>query len=124
MTIRTDLALAVSKLSGPEALLRASQEARMQASTALQRVFEEAEKGGSAALDPGAFPLTEHRLAHRPGRPPRIDSDPDLQAFIAARIDRMTFVQIAEAIAGHFPPARRVGKSAIHAWWRRSKSRK
>jgi hypothetical protein len=124
MTIRTELALAVRKLSELEALLRTSQEARTQASAALQRVFEEAEKGGSAALDPGAFPLTEHRLAHRPGRPPRIDSDPELQAFIAARIDRMTFVQIAEAIAGHFPSSRRVGKSAIHAWWQRNKRRK
>jgi len=33
----------------------------------------------------------------------------------------MTFVQIAEAVADHFPPARRVGKSAIHAWWQRNK---
>ena len=50
------------------------------------------------------------------GRVPKIDGDPELQAFILARIDRMTYVQLAEDVAEHFPEPRRIGKSAIHAW--------
>ena len=49
-------------------------------------------------------------MAFRPGRPPKIDNDPALLAFAAARI--------AEDVARHFPPERRAGKSAIHQWWR------
>lgn len=66
---------------------------------------------------------TEHRRKHRPGTVPRIDSDPELEAFIRARIDRLTFVEIAAQVAQTFPKARRVGKSAIHAWWARQKPR-
>lgn len=63
---------------------------------------------------------SEHRRAHRPGPPPRIDSDPELRAFIRARIDRMTFTALADEIARTFPPERRVGKSALHAWWQKN----
>jgi hypothetical protein len=66
---------------------------------------------------------SEHRREHRPGVQRRIDADPELQAFIRARIDRLTFVEIADEVAGHFPPARRVRRSAIHAWWKRGTSR-
>ncbi|MFV0408973.1 MAG: hypothetical protein ACK5LJ_04500 [Paracoccus sp. (in: a-proteobacteria)] len=51
--------------------------------------------------------------------PPKIQSDPELQTFIAARIDRMTFTEIAAEVARQFPPARRVGKTAIHDWWKK-----
>lgn len=64
-------------------------------------------------------PTSEHRRAHRAGHAPKIDSDPELQAFIRARIDRLTFEQIASDVKAHFPPERGVGKSAIHAWWKR-----
>lgn len=47
----------------------------------------------------------------------------ELQAFIRARIDRLTFVEIADEVAAHFPLARRVRRSAIHAWWKRETSR-
>lgn len=69
-------------------------------------------------------PPTEHRRRHRPGRPAKIDTDPELAAFIAARIDRLTFEEIADAVAEAFPPARRVRKSAIHAWWQRQQERR
>jgi hypothetical protein len=62
-------------------------------------------------------PACAHRRAHRPGRPRKIDSDTELRAFIEARIDRMTFVDLEAEIAKNFPPDRRVRKSAIHAWW-------
>ncbi|KHQ53004.1 hypothetical protein [Mameliella alba] len=58
-----------------------------------------------------------HRRAHRPGRPAKIDTDAELRAFILARIDALTFPQLEAEVAKAFPPARRVRKSAIHAWW-------
>lgn len=64
---------------------------------------------------------TEHRRMHRPGTVPKIDSDPELAAFIRARIDRLTFVEIAAQVAEVFPETRRVGKSTIHAWWSKQK---
>lgn len=65
------------------------------------------------------LPENEHLAAHRPGRPPKITTDPELQSFIAARATRMTFQQLATEVAEHFPKERRVGKSAIHAWWQK-----
>lgn len=121
MTLRANLDLAVLKMAETETLLRAAQVSQTQALNALQRAVKRAEKTGLDRLSPAEFPATEHRRAHRPGRPPKIETDPEIQAFIAARIDRMTFVQIATAIAEHFPPARQVRKSAIHAWWQRNK---
>ena len=70
------------------------------------------------------IPITEHRRLHKPGRTPKIDMDPALQSFILARIDRLTFHQIADEIAAHFPPDRQVGKSVVHAWWRRTQAPK
>lgn len=64
---------------------------------------------------------TDHRREHRPGRVAKLDADPVLQAFVVARLDRLTFEQIADDVADHFPQDRRVGKSAIHAWWTRNK---
>ena len=64
-------------------------------------------------------PLTpaEHRRRHRPGFVSKIDADPELRAFIEARIDTMTFAALEEAVAASFPPERRVRKSATHQWW-------
>ena len=64
-------------------------------------------------------PVTEHRKEHRMGRVPKIDTDPELQAFLIARIDRLTYAQIAREVAEHFPEPRRVGKSAIHAGFKK-----
>lgn len=122
MTTREDLDLAARKLAEGTAHLRCAVDAQSIASTALERAMKRAVKEGLTALPPGDLAVTEHRSAHRPGRPPKIGSDHDLQAFVMARIDRMTFVQIAEDVAHHFPHARRVGKSAIHAWWQRNKA--
>lgn len=63
----------------------------------------------------------EHRSLHRPGRPRRIDADPELRAFVEERIDRMTFEDLAEAIAQNFPPHRRIAKSALHDWFRNAR---
>lgn len=121
MTLRTDLEAVALKLAETDALLRAASEAHTQASIAFQSAVKGAVKDGLNTLDPAAFPATDHRRHHRPAR---IDTDPELQAFITARINRMTFHQIADDIAVHFPPERRARKPAIHAWWHRNKARK
>lgn len=66
----------------------------------------------------------KHRREHRMGRVPRIDADPELRTFVAARVDRRTFQEMADAVAAAFPPERRAGRSAIHAWWRRNRGRR
>lgn len=68
-----------------------------------------------------ATPVTEHRKNHRPGPPSKIDSDPELAAFIRARIDRLTFFEIEDDVATLFPAERRVKKTTIHAWWTRQR---
>lgn len=65
---------------------------------------------------------TAHRRAHRMGRPARIAVDSELQAFVAARFDTLTFAQIAKEVADNFPPERRVSLSAIHRWWQKTRS--
>ncbi len=121
MTTQTDLELVALKLAEVDALLRSAIDAHTMASDAFESAIKQAVKNGLNSLQPDAFPVTNHRRHHRPGRPAKIDNDPELQAFITARIDRMTFVQIAAEIAEHFPPERRVSKSPIHAWWHRNK---
>ncbi|MBF9050535.1 hypothetical protein GTA62_15260 [Roseobacter sp. HKCCD9010] len=74
---------------------------------------------GLESLPECNVPVTEHRKEHRMGRAPKIDCDPELQAFLIARIDRLTYAQIAQKVAEHFPEPRRVGKSAIHAWFKK-----
>ena len=63
--------------------------------------------------------LAAHRRAHRPGIPAKIDSDPELRAFILARLDTRTFTQICDEAAAHFPPDRRTSLSALSRWWQR-----
>ncbi len=86
----------------------------------LESLRETALQDRLSQLPPCDVPVTEHRREHRSGRAPKIPNDPELQAFILARIDRLTFEGIAHDVAGHFPPARRVGRSAIHDWWKRA----
>jgi hypothetical protein len=66
---------------------------------------------------PASTAAAEHRRQHRTGFPARLDADPELAAFVAARLDHMTYEAVAQAVAEHFPPARRVRRSAIHRWW-------
>lgn len=61
--------------------------------------------------------LAEHRRHHRAGVPSRIASDPELEAFIRARIDRLTFTRIVAEVAATFPPERRTSLSALSRWW-------
>lgn len=107
------------KLTEAMAELQAGRAALGRAGTALEEALQAIVQAGMNALPCPTVPVTEHRRAHRMGRAPKIDGDPELQTFIAARIDRLTFAEIAAEVAQHFPPACRVGKSAIHDWWKR-----
>ena len=50
--------------------------------------------------------LAAHRRTHRPGWPGKIEGDPELAAFIRARIDTLTFAQIVSEVRATFPPDR------------------
>lgn len=88
------------------------------AETALSNAVQGASKGPFDGAQIGPVEATEHLREHRPGRPAKLDSDPELRAFVLARIDWQTFEQIADAVAESFPEKRRVSKTSIHKWWR------
>ena len=69
------------------------------------------------------MPPSEHRRLRRSGVPAKLDVDPELAAFVIARLDRLTFTSIADEVAEYFPPERRVRHSAIHAWASRRRTR-
>jgi hypothetical protein len=98
--------------------MKAAHAAQARASSRLELALEATVQEGFNALPSCNVPPSEHRRAHRPGKARIIPADPALQAFIRARIDSLTYVQIAAEVAAHFPPSRRVGKSAIQDWWK------
>lgn len=102
------------------AKLRASHAAQARAITALEAAIEVSLQQGLNALPQPSALISQHRREYRPGPPPKITGDPELQAFITTHIDRMTFDEIAAEVAQHFSPRRRVGKTAIREWWRKS----
>lgn len=108
-------------LSQALAELRASHAAQVRAIAALETALEQAVQQDIHALPETAAPISAHRREHRPGRAPKIDNDPELQAFITTRIDRLTFDQIAADIALHFPASRQVSRSTIWEWRRRQR---
>lgn len=90
--------------------------------TARTRVAEAGAEvpGCKAARSPRSQGLVpEHRKEHRPGRVAKLDADPTLRAFVLSRLERLTFEQIARDVEQHFPAGKRVGKSAIQAWYRK-----
>ena len=88
----------------------------------LTRVIQWAIKQGVQNPIEGTLPpINPHRAAHRVGSPSPIDTDPELTAFIRARIDRLTFKEIAADIAAHFPPERRASVSGLHRWFYRQR---
>ena len=88
----------------------------------LKRVIQWAIKQGvQNPIESALPPINPHRAAHRVGSPSPIDTDPELTAFIRARIDRLTFKEIATDIAAHFPPERRASVSGLHRWFHRQK---
>lgn len=104
--------------------LRASHAAQGRAITALEAALHASLQQGANALPEPSAPVSEHRREHRPGPPPKIAGDAELQAVIVARFDRLIFKEIAAEVAQHFPANRRVGKTAIWEWWRKSQGGK
>lgn len=116
-----DMSQALHSLNTELELMKTGLEASLEAvcrcrayCTTLQ---SEAAHGLEQALTDCTVPITDHRRAHRSGRPAKLDADPELRAFVMARIDRLTFPEFAQAVAEAFPPNRRVSKSTIHKWW-------
>ncbi len=66
-------------------------------------------------------PLSLHRASHLRGGRSRLDTDPALLAFVRARIDHLTFAQIVDDVAGHFPSDRHTSISAPHRWFHRQR---
>jgi hypothetical protein len=67
---------------------------------------------------------SQHLREHRPGRAKKLATDPELRAFVEARLFKMTFDHIANEVALNFPPERQVKRSAIHDWFRKVYKRK
>lgn len=67
--------------------------------------------------DEDTSPLAAWRAAHRVGTPSRITSDPEVESFILARIEAMTYAQIVAAVAKSFPKSRHVSMSGLQRWW-------
>ena len=64
----------------------------------------------------------EHRSEHRMGVPSKIASDPELEAFILARIATLTFAQIVSEVRATFPPDRHCSHSGLGRWWQKRRS--
>jgi hypothetical protein len=60
--------------------------------------------------------LAEHRHQRRSGVPSKLDIDAELHAFVLARADRLTWRELADAVAASFPPARRLTASSLRRW--------
>lgn len=98
---------------------RALQASFKRLETTLESLREQAAHGQASFLPPCDVPVTQHRREHRAGIPAIIDSNPSLRAFILARLDRLTFKQVADEIAQHFPPALHIHQSTVHRWSQR-----
>ena len=88
--------------------------------TAYEEVFEHPVQQPLKPPETRSANLAAHRRAHRSGRPSNIDADPELRAFILARLATHTFTQIRDAIAASFPPDRRTSLSGLSRWWLRT----
>ncbi|WP_457650347.1 hypothetical protein [Profundibacter sp.] len=120
--LRQEIENARSEITMACDLLEAAADCQSRALTALERAIEGSLKEGFKALPQSAVPVTSHRKQHRAGRICKIETDPELQAFIRARIDRLTYVELAREVANYFPPDRRVSRSSIQRWWKRQLS--
>ena len=94
------------------------QEANARTIRTLETAFNQAIKGPSNDLSTMPQGVAEHRREHRSGVPSRIASDPELEAFIRARMGHMTFAQVLAEVAAHFPPSRQTSMSALSRWWK------
>lgn len=62
-------------------------------------------------------PAAEHLRNHRGGTLSRVTRDPEIEAFIRARLDTTTLVDIVAEIAATFPKERHISMSSLSRWW-------
>lgn len=117
--MRQELQIAEREIATSLDMIEVVKAANKRALTAVQTAINGNLKQGLDALPVSEVAITSHRKQHRAGRPAKIDTDPELQAFIRARIDRLTYQELAQDIAAYFPPNRRVSRSSIQRWWQR-----
>jgi len=122
--LRRTITQALEEARQAEDLAEAARAAAGRAMAALERALEDTLQRGVEVPVEDLPPATEHRRQHRPGRQSRIESDPELRAFIDARLDRGTFHEIAAAVADRFPPERRVARTAIGDYSKRQRTRR
>ena len=84
----------------------------------LEGALSQAVKGGVNTPLTAVEINAAHRRAHRKGVVSRIQSDPELEAFIRARIASQAFTAIVKEVDAAFPPDRRTSVSATSRWWR------
>ena len=112
------------------AAITALQDAKLQTATALAATVALSNALSTRLEQPVQLPfnpsdaMAEHRRHHRSGTPSNVNSDPELRAFILARLGTMTFKEIALAVAATFPPERRTSLSSIQRFWSRSKAKR
>jgi hypothetical protein len=100
-------------------LLSITDDIRASLSTPVQTPFE----GPSNAPATREEALAAHRRAHRSGGPGKIEGDPELEAFIAARIDTLTYAEVVAAIKTYFPPDRQTSVAAVQRWFKKRSAR-
>ena len=83
----------------------------------LKSALEAPVEGPLNAPSTRANPAAEHRRNHRRGTLSRITSDPEIEAFIRARLDTDTLSGIVAQIAATFPQERHISLSCLSRWW-------
>jgi hypothetical protein len=61
--------------------------------------------------------LAEWKGLHMVGRRPKIETDPEVRAFVDDALTRMTFQEVADAAREQFGAGRAPGLSVIHRYW-------
>ena len=92
----------------------ALQDANARTIRTLEAAFNQAIKGPSNDNSKQVHPVTRRTEVRS-----RIEADPELRAFILARIGDLTFDQVRAEITANFGPARCPSRSSLHRWWHR-----
>ncbi|WP_323005438.1 hypothetical protein [Pseudorhodobacter sp.] len=102
------------------AIIQAQQTAQMldRAKAASDRLLMTLEGTVEGALNSPLI-ADQHRDMHRRGTPSRLNTDPELQAFVLARIEHKTYKEVVSDVAKSFPPERQISISSLQRWWRK-----
>lgn len=80
-----DLRVAASEIKAARAMIEEGLNALSRAFERLEILGRQLQEHGIDQRPKPELKPTAHRRAHRSGRPPKIDTDPELQAFLLAR---------------------------------------